>query len=205
MRIRATKDDTYSDTRGKKGTVICFHGNGGSGSAWSKASNSKGSFCDALIAAGFSVVCPTAKNDKWDATNSPKNPDIEAVNRVLKHLNVKRPFFLIGHSNGGGFVSRFAVYSGNTISAVQYSNSSGIQNLLEDKKYKVPSRFAFSQADPVSAYSDIVEGMGELIERGIEVEPEDLTAIYAAGGYKNDHEFVDTAINTIDFFLNRKP
>lgn len=194
-------EDVYSDMEGEAGTVVCFHGAGGNGYAWANADSDKGRFTAALIAQGFSVVCPTARDDQWNDLSGSGNRDIQNVNRILDRLEARRPFFLVGHSNGGGFVTRFSAFGDIRPVAVQYSNASGIENVLKTKNYTPPSLFCYSPGDPVVDVRDVQKAVQTLQKRRLTVEARDLSAIYAAGGYAHQHEFVNTAATSGPWFL----
>lgn len=193
---------TFSDMRGTKGTVICFHGSGGSSKGWTK-DDDNGDYVKALIASGFSVVAPSSKGRGWNNTNSNRNVDIKALDKTLKDLKARPPYFLVGHSNGGGFVTRYAVYGAYKPKAVQYSNSSGIERLLKSSAYTVPSYFFYSPDDPVVNYKDVEDALNILNQRDVPIEWEDITLLYEYGwGYKSYHEFVDVSEYVIPWFLS---
>lgn len=195
---------TYYDVSGTAGTVLCFHGAGGSGQNWMEEGREKAQFVADLRTAGFSFICPTAKasNGKWNDTNSTKNKDVEAVSQLIRDLLARGPFFAVGHSNGGGFVPRFAVWGNRELAAVQLSNSPGVQQILALPQYFAPTAFCFSQNDPNVDFGKVAASAATLASRGVTVQENDLTAAYAAGGYMHDHQFMNTASTTAAFFGN---
>lgn len=198
---RNVTEDVYSDMEGEAGTVVCFHGNGGNGYAWADSGTDKGAFTEALIERGFSVVCPTARDDTWNDWSGSGNRDIQNVNRILDRLAARRPFFLVGHSNGGGFATRYAVFGNIRPSAIQYSNASGIENILKTGNYTFPTLFNYSPNDPIVAVKDVRQAVTTLTKRRQTVSAQDLSARYAAGGYAHEHEFVNTADTSGPWFL----
>jgi hypothetical protein len=191
--------DVYSNLVGQLGTVICFHGAGGSGEAWGK--KDKGKFTESLAKAGLSFICPPSISDKWNTTNSIGNPDIVAVLSIIKQLKAKGPFFLVGHSNGGAFVSRFALYSGMTFSGVQYSNAKGVQEILASAFYKVKTLFCYSVKDPIVSYQGVLYSINILKGKMVPYQSVELSKEYAQGDYRDEHEFLDTSKVSIPFFL----
>lgn len=178
-------------------TVICFHGNG-AGNQWTNPLKNGGKFVSDMKKQGFKVLVAKSFEDKWSPVNSSSNPDIKSVLAQLKAGGFTAPYFLLGHSNGGGFVSRFTVFSGLTITAVQYSNASGILQILQSNSYKTPSLFAYSPKDPVVAYSDVKQAIATLKARGVKVAQLDLTPYYK--GAFNQHAFINTAAVTGPWF-----
>ena len=194
-------EDVHSDMSGDLGTVLCFHGGQGNGFRWADLDNDKGRFAAALVAQGFSVVCPTARDEMWSTENKSGNKDVQNVNRILKQLNAHRPYFLVGHSNGGGFACRYAAFGDIKPVAVQYSNSFGILEILKSKNYEIPSLFNYSPNDPSVDAQKVAEAVSILQRRRVTVEANDLSAYYAAGGYEHEHEFVNTAATSGPWFL----
>jgi pimeloyl-ACP methyl ester carboxylesterase len=180
------------------GTVICFHGNG-DGGQWRNSKSEAGQFVADLRGHGYSVIIADSRNRSWCATNSKNNPDIRATLAEVARQGAEPPFYLVGHSNGGGMASRFAVYSGLEITAVQYSNASGIRGILASDAYSVPSLFCYSAKDRVVSQADILDAARLLISRGLTAELEDVTANQKSGR-KSDHAFRNTSAATIEFF-----
>lgn len=200
----AYTDEAYCNLAGEAGTVLCFHGAGGSARGWMNEGTEKNSFVVGLASQGFSIICPTARarNGKWSTVESEKNKDVAQVNDLIRSLVARGPFFCVGHSNGGGFASRFAVYGCREIAAVQYSNASGILKILQSPQYFAATIFAYSEADPVVDYDKIVETVAALELRAVPVEEMNLTEDYAAedARFAHDHEFYDTSTETAAFF-----
>lgn len=179
-------------------TVICFHGNG-DGGQWRDPKSEAGQFVADLRERGYLVIIADSRKRAWCATNSKNNPDIRATLAEVARQGAKPPFYLVGHSNGGGMVSRFAVYSGLEIAAVQYSNASGIRDVLASEAYLVPSLFCYSSKDRIVSQADIFDAARLLISRGITAELEEVTANQKSGR-KSDHAFRNTSAATIEFF-----
>lgn len=189
-----------SDLGGTKGTVVCFHGHNADGSAavWGQPGDN-GDFVRDLRQAGFSYICPPSKEGMWSDVNDASNPDILAVQSIINSFpNAPRPFYFVGHSNGGGFVTRMAVYSSIKPAAVQYSNSFGITGMMSRSGYSFPSLFCFSQKDPTVDYARVLESIQALVGRKIFVATNDLTGQYASG--RSNHEFLNTSSFTATQF-----
>lgn len=174
-------------------TAVCFHGNG-DGGQWTNPRKEGGRFVNDLRAQGFTVIVAQSKGRKWSPVNSSSNPDIKAVLKQLQGTNP--PYYLIGHSNGGGFLSRFVAYSGLTITAVQYSNSSGALAILENEGYTVPSLFCYNPSDKVVPYDDVREAIEVLHDRGVHVDSFNV----GPDGKRSQHAFVNTASVTGPWF-----
>jgi hypothetical protein len=171
----------YSDMSGPRGTVVCLHGSGGLGMAWKYKPENR-AFTEDVLAAGFSFVCPTSKQSTWSEVNGPSNPDIENVTLILRTLNAKPPFFLIGHSNGGRFASRLAAFIDSEFKpmAVEFSHSSGINRILRGSDYNYPSLFSYSLNDQIVPFSQIRRVMDALRREGIPVVENDQTSLLSA-------------------------
>lgn len=194
---------------GGKGVVLCFHGSGGSASGWT--SGDKKAFVERLAALDYSFICPTSLDrsaKQWNSTNTSTNADVINVDGILNALAipVSAPLYLVGHSNGGGFVSRYAVFSArkNSVAAAQYSNSSGIHQILSNSAYRIPSLFNFADCDPLVDASGVRKSMSLLSAKSPVVRQfgNDLDAVYSSGRYGSCHEFVDTADQSAAFFAN---
>lgn len=198
---------TYYNFKNTKGIVLCFHGTGGSAQGWT--AGDKLSFLNYLLNQGYGFICPTSldrTNKQWSNTNSSSNPDVINIDFLIFHLglpsNVK--LFLVGHSNGGGFVSRFSVFSSRKsfISAVQYSNSSGLNAILTDVSYIFPSFFSYADCDPIVDATEVRNNQMALTSKvpPVVIFDNDIDNVYAAGSYSDCHEFVSTAALTTNFF-----
>ena len=210
------RGDVYYDLAGKKALLLCFHGRGGSGEAWSQAGKDNVKFVTAMKGLGYSFVCPTSK-DRVDKQWSPapsNNPDVANVDGLLNDLGVDRdlPLVLVGHSNGGGFVTRYAVMSArkNSIVAVQNSNSSGIGAYMAGSTapYEKPTKLNYAVCDPVVAFADAEANIHTLQSRGIPTAVQKLDDVYRSGAYEDCHKFVSTPVESDAFFssmLNRSP
>lgn len=205
--------EVYYYLGGSNGVILCFHGTNGNAGGWSKTD--KKLFLDQMRSMNLSFICPTSLdrlNKQWNTTNTSDNADIRNVESILNLLKVptSTPIYLVGHSNGGGFVSRFALFSARakSVRAAQYSNSSGIQRILSEPSYQVPSLFNFSDCDQVVDATKVRESVTILANKQPSVRHylNDLDDHYAAGTYSHCHEFVSTAPMTAKFFFeNNNP
>lgn len=196
----------YYDLSGRKGLIVCFHGSGGSAKGWTKSE--KAEFLEDLKQMGYSFVCPTSVNrstKKWNAKNNFMNRDVHNVDGLLAHFGISHstPLFLVGHSNGGGFASRYALLSQRThqIKAVQYSNSAGLAPAFEQEEYTMKSLFNYAACDTVAdparslANAQILESKTPAVR----TLKNDVTAAYT-GGDPKCHEFINTSATTAEFF-----
>lgn len=203
----ANYGEVYYYLGGSRGVILCFHGTNGSADGWTKTE--KKVFLDQMAKFNFSFVCPTSLDrakKQWNAQNSSDNSDIRNVEAILRALKVpvSMPLYLVGHSNGGGFVTRFAFYSSRSryIRATQYSNSSGIQQILSHASYRVPALFNFSDCDPVVDANKVRQSAKILASKQSSVRSSlnDLDDVYAQGNHNHCHEFVNTALLSAVFF-----
>ena len=182
--------------------LLCFHGAGGSAAGWTRGN--KATFVRAAFDAGYSVVCPTSldrSEGKWSNENTRENPDALAVERLLAQLDLAaRPRFVVGHSNGGAFASRFALLASTKPVATQYSNASGVSAFIRNPSYDVPSRFSYADCDARVESADVLENARFLELGGVFVERESLDDLYAAAGDQTCHSFLDTSATTLAFF-----
>jgi pimeloyl-ACP methyl ester carboxylesterase len=189
----------YSDMSGPRGTVVCFHGSGGSGFAW-KNKPENHAFTQDLLAAGFSFVCPSSSQSTWSEVNGPTNPDIENVTLILQTLNARPPFFFIGHSNGGRFACRLAAYIEDSFkpNAVEFSHSAGNTPILKGPLYRYPSLFSYAVNDPAVLFSTVSYAMRALRSEGVLVLENDQTGLYPPSA--NHHAFINTSSVSIAFY-----
>lgn len=199
--------EVYRDLGGTKGVVLCFHGAGGSAEGWTK--NDKLLLLEHLRSEGYSFVCPTSvdrASKQWDATNAASNPDVENVDALLDELGVAEgtKLFLVGHSNGGGFTSRYSLLSSRrpSVAAIQLSNAAGLQAALSHAAYVFPTLFNYADCDPVVDAAEVRANQDVLAAKSppVPVGDNDLDPVYEAGGYSDCHEFVSTPATTTSFF-----
>lgn len=206
---------TYYNLAGSKGLVLCFHGNASDNSIWGGAaawtSGERKVMVDELSRAGYQFVCPSALNmqtKQWNAKNDAENADVQNVDAILDYIGVSQntPVFLIGHSNGGGFTSRYVAFSSRSeaIAAVQLSNSSGLGGIMQDSVYQVPTLFAYAQCDAVVDFREVEANLKLLSNKGVETLGLKLDHTYLnyTGSTKSTqcHEFVSTHKETLNFF-----
>lgn len=199
--------EVYYWVGGTKGTVLIFHGAGGSATYWQ--TSHRRDMVDALIAAGYSVVCATSVNrttKQWSPDNVPSNPDVINVDGLLATLGVaaNSKLFVIGHSNGGGFTTRYALLSArsSSIRAIQVSNSSGLTIAMDLPAYDMPTLFNYADCDSVVDAADVRASQATLAAKTPPVPyiDNDLDTLYQSGGYSTCHEFASTPGTTIPFF-----
>lgn len=191
---------------GTKGVIVCFHGTGGSADGWTK--DEKLAFLEDLRKNNYSFVCPSSLNrtdGQWANTNAVDNVDVVNVDALLTNLqiSIQQPLFLVGHSNGGGFTSRFAAYSERNaqIKAVNISNAAGIAPILASTSYNIPTLFNFSTCDVAVDEADVQRNSNLLNNKTPSVATilNDITAQYI-GGNPNCHEFINVSTATLSLF-----
>ena len=196
---------------GTKGVIVCFHGTGGSADGWTK--DEKLTFLEDMRKHNYSFVCPSSLNrtdGQWANTNAIDNVDIINVDALLKNfqISLQQPLFLVGHSNGGGFTSRFAAYSERKaqIKAVNLSNAAGIAPILAGSLYNIPTAFNFSTCDAVVDETDVQRNSTLLNNKTPSVATilNDITTQYI-GGNPNCHEFINVSTVALSMFDSFAP
>ncbi|MCR9203188.1 MAG: hypothetical protein NXH75_01325 [Halobacteriovoraceae bacterium] len=120
--------------------------------------------------------------------------------RVPKYKKV----FLVGHSNGGGFVSRYTVFSNRNkmVKAVHYANSSGLEPILKNNRYKAPTYFGYAFCDSVVNYRTIQENTTLLRRklgwRKVRTKQQDYLVYWRR--LNSCHEFVNVSGSVLNFF-----
>ncbi len=202
--------DTYGKVYyylgGSKGVIVCFHGAGGSADGWTKTE--KLAYLEDMRKNNYSFVCPSSLNQvdgQWSVTNSTANVDVINVDALLTHFAVpaQQPLFVIGHSNGGGFTSRYAVYSARKaqIKAVQISNAAGLGQILSSNLYNVPTIFNYATCDAFINEVDVQNNAAVLNNKTPPVPTilNDMTLNYS-GGDTNCHEFLNASSTVLSMF-----
>lgn len=197
-----------------KWLIICFHGHGWNGENWEE-NEQNALYLENMKQAWFSYLCPTSidrKKKQWSNDGTKSNPDVLNVDAFLNDLHIPSdfPLFVMGHSNGGGFVGRYALLSQRTkqIAAVQYSNASGLGPAFSYRSYTFPSAFFYAVCD------DIVQKDG--VEKNIEIAKKELwatnvlaqkldTQYYLYNKRENCHQFLDVSKYVIPFFEKSLP
>lgn len=197
---------TYQYLGGTKGLILCFHGRGGSAAGWSRGENFK--YLNTLRRNGYSFICPTSKNRKskvWDNRNNHTNRDIRNVESLLKALKVHpfMPIYLVGHSNGGSMVSRFAAFSrkhGDFVVAAHLSSSPGITAIQQSRFYDIPTLFTYGQCDQVVNFRTVEQNAEMLKKDRVFVWSKKLDRRYRDKRSRTCHEFLNTSRRAISFF-----
>lgn len=197
----------YSSVAASGPVLLCFHGSGGGAVGWTRGD--RAALVSAMRAAGYSIVCPTSLDRvdaHWSPVNGATNPDVSNVDALLDTLGIApgRPLFLVGHSNGGGFTTRYALLSSRrgALVAIQNSNAAGLTSALAMDAYTFPTLFAYAECDMFVLPSVVRRSIATLMGRGIPVREHLLDDLYAAGDYDNCHEFADTSAVTVAFFAS---
>lgn len=196
------------DLKGKKGLFICLHGSGGSADGFLKDKEKRG-YIEDMQRAGYSFLCPTSSNRKtkqWDPRLFYFNKDVRDIDKLLDRLGVSRrmKIYLVGHSNGGGFATRFSVFSARSsqIKGVHYANSAGITKILQNNVYTHPTFYAYAKCDPM-ADAEKVESNMRILRRRIgwrnvsSVKTDDLVYLRRL---EHCHKFVNVSSNVRYFF-----
>lgn len=197
-----------SNLTGSRGIVLCFHGHGGNGAYW--GTGERKAYLGVMLANGFSYICPSSvdrRDAKWSSVNNASNPDVKNVDSILNALRISSamPIFLVGHSNGGGFIGRYAMFSSrvNQIKALQYQNASGLPPILSHEGYKTPSLFVGAKCDRVVEYDKITKSMSILDAKVPDVRHELflLDDFYPVGS--NCHPFLSQSAAPAASFFNQ--
>lgn len=128
------------------------------------------------------------------------------VDTILTDLNVPggTPLYLVGHSNGGQFTSRYGIFSSRetAVRAVQISNAFGVTEILNSAAYTLPSLFAYADCDQITDAADVRNSISILNEKipPVPAVDNDIDHIYTKESYGSCHEFVDVSSTTIRFF-----
>lgn len=197
-----------ANLNGRKGLLICLHGSGGSARGWILNPQKK-AYLERFQKAGYGILCPTSKNrttKKWNSKNSGFNEDIKNIESLLSHrgISLAKKIFLVGHSNGGGFVSRFTAFSNRAskVKAVHYANSSGIEPILESRLYQAPSFFGYAICDSVVNYSKVMNNSYLLMRKLglLNVRTKDQDVLVYWRRLDSCHEFVNISGSVLNFF-----
>ena len=198
---------------GSRGLVLCFHGSGGSAAGWSRSGDENNEFVFALAEAGFSFVCPTSLDRvsrQWSAVNDASNADVQNVDALLDDLEVDLnvPLFVVGHSQGGSMVSRYAILSArrDAVRAAQYSNTGGVAQILGSSSWTVPSLFFYAECDRVVPAASIQRSLDALMTRtdAPPFESVVIDALYAGEESEGCHAFKDTSTDALRFFASHE-
>lgn len=197
----------YYKIQNTKGIILCFHGSGGSANGWTSGENFE--FLDEMNKKGYGFICPTSLNriDRmWSADNTSSNEDAVNVDNILTHFNISTniDIFLVGHSNGGGFTSRYAVFSsrGASIKGVQLSNASGLAQIMSNSLYTYPTLFNYAECDQVVDFNQVVSNINLLNTKtpSVLTMNNELSQIYQPPRFSTCHQFANTHTTTADFF-----
>ena len=192
---------------GKRGLILCFHGTGGSAQGWANDNDDKQAFLIEMAQLGYSFVCPTSGNRtsrQWNNTNDNTNSDVTMIDNLLQrqNLDTSTPIILVGHSNGGGFTSRYFAFSNFSaqVVAIQLSNASGIAPILRHPDYDVPTLFNYADCDPIVNANSVRANQQVLAGKNPPVTfiDNDLDDTYNGGSYENCHKFVNTSDRVLD-------
>lgn len=135
--------------------LVLLHGAGG-GSQNLENSPEYLQLIDAATGQGFFVVIPESTDRaerKWFSGSAlvEENEDLKYISDIIEILlwnrmiQINSDYFALGHSNGGAFASVLA-YSLD-FNSVSINGASGIDLLLEDPSYRVPTIFAIGEED----------------------------------------------------------
>ncbi len=196
---------------GEKGVILCFHGTGGSAEGWTK--DDKLNLLNDMKQSGYSFICPSSVNrgdgtsqnpSGWDPLNTAANPDVLNVDGLLNYfkINDTTPLFIVGHSNGVGFTSRYAVLSTfqDQIKAVQLSNATGITSIIAKPEYTFPSLFNYATCDGTYDKPTYDANAAALNSKTPPVPylMNNITARYIDPN--QCHDFMNTSPTTLSFF-----
>jgi pimeloyl-ACP methyl ester carboxylesterase len=147
--VTIQNEESYMYLGGTNGVFLCFHGRGGNATGWTK--DEKKEYLDYFKNLGFSFICPSSISKTWQSS------DVKRVNSLLDKIGIpkNKKIWLVGHSNGGAFASRYALTSKRNIQAVHLANSRGIGKILRRKNWRFPTFFSYSRCDKIVEYRNI--------------------------------------------------
>lgn len=197
----------YTYLGGKKGMIICFHGSGGSALGWI-LDYEKMKYLRDMKQKGYSFICPTSRNrrtQQWNPEMIRHNNDVANVENILDALKIGKhvPLILVGHSNGGAMVTRFAVVSrkrGHQVRAAHISNSSGVSQIIQARLYDIPTVFTYSKCDPVVNYRRVIQNIILLRRQRTAAVSFLLDHYHRRRGSENCHIFLNTSKITANLF-----
>ncbi|MEO0335655.1 MAG: dienelactone hydrolase family protein, partial [Pseudomonadota bacterium] len=166
------------DMQGADKLIILLHGSGG-GSENVEGRPEYTEFLAQAKAQGFFVVIPESTDrttKQWfsGSVDVDENSDLKYISEVIDILlwnhmiAAGSQYFSLGHSNGGAFSSVLA-YS-LEFEAASIHGASGVDQLLEDEAYEVPTIFAMGDGDLEDRQQDARENHEVLRSRGVKTE-----------------------------------
>jgi polyhydroxybutyrate depolymerase len=144
--------------------VLAFHGHGGTGRNFDKKMNVEGLWPQAIVVYPDGVVGhkgrtdPEGKETGWqNAPGENGDSDLAFYDALLASLRAKLPvdrdrIYLMGHSNGSGFVSLLLNERGGPIAAT--ANSSGQPGRYLDTDPVRSMFMSMGQSDPIVPYAN---------------------------------------------------
>ena len=188
--VKKGKDKTYLYLGGRNGLLLCFHGRGGSAQGWTKGDKRK--YLSYFQRMGYSFICPSSSSKQW------QNSDVKKVNALLNGLGISKnhKIFIVGHSNGGGFASKFAATSRRNIQAIHFANASGVEQILGNRKWKFPIYYSYAKCDKVVNHKKIENSYRKAkVKKSATV----LDLFYHLKKDKKCHEFINVSGNFYGF------
>ena len=198
--------NSHKPPAGSNKVILYFHGNNGSSSLCdSNRTNEINSFLKNMYRAtsgaekGFGWICADSSDrvEKWWSTvNSSSNPDVVNLEKILakEGYNETSQIYMIGHSNGGGFVSQMNTYTRlKNIRAVALAHSAaaggGGKSEVCTTGWVTPTFITGSSKDGIVDWDDLVRMFDCLQAKGVPTQLDNDTALQPAG--KRDHAFLD--------------
>ncbi len=182
--------DTFYYTGGKKGVLLCFHGAGGSAKGWTRGENYN--YLMHFKNKGYSFICPSSKTKQWSTY------DIKKVNDILNKLKIPahKKLFVVGHSNGGGFASKYIAFSKRKFGAVHFANSTGASPIVHNSNWKTPTFYSYAQCDKVVPVQKVNQSWYKL---RVKKNRKLLDFAYRLKRSRTCHEFINTSMDFLKF------
>ena len=164
--------------------VFAFHGHGGSGHNFDKKMNIEGRWPGAIVVYPDGLVGHKGKTDPagaktgWQTTAGESgDADLAFYDALRADLETKLPvdlnrIYLMGHSNGSGFVSLLFNMRGNAIAAT--ANMSGQPGKVTETDPTRSMFMAMGQSDPIVSYDNQRKSV-PLAEAKLGVDPSKTT------------------------------
>jgi hypothetical protein len=201
--------NTQKPPTGSKKVILYFHGHNGSSSLCdSGRKNQQTQFLANMYKKGFGWICADSSDrvEKWwSVVNSSSNPDVVNLEQILEKegYDSTAQIYLIGHSNGGGFVSQMNTYTKLTnIRAVAFAHSAaaggGGRSEVCDRNWVTPAFINGSDKDTVVPWSSLVNMFDCLQSKGVPTQLDNDAALQAPGSH---HNFLDRSALIAPFWL----
>lgn len=205
--------NTQKPPRESKKVILYFHGHNGSSSLCdSKRENQQTQFLANMYKEGFGWICADSSDrvEKWwSVVNSSSNPDVVNLEQILakEGYDATAQIYMIGHSNGGGFVSQMNTYTKlKNIRAVAFAHSAaaggGGSSEVCDRSWITPAFITGSDKDTVVPWSSLLKMFDCLQSKGVPTQLDNDAALQPPG---SNHNFLDRSDLIAPFWSEVSP